>query len=406
MTVPRPPIRATGHRVLETLRDHGALTRSRIAELTGLPRPTVVSVVSTLHAAGVVSVDQAEQEPRQGRPSSTVDLAWGPGATVLVDWQRTRLRAFRLDGQGDAGSAVDLDLGALDSVAALAAAITAAWSELGSDGTALQRVVVSVPAPFHSGVQSLAASGPVLTDQQRASRRRIAEWLTTGDPDRRLRDALECPVLFENDANLAALGEVRSGGASATGNAVVVSIKDGIGAGLVLGGRLHRGVTGLAGELAHLQADPNGRLCVCGNRGCLITELHDGPLFASEISAAYGHEVTLPDVMRMVAEGDPGVRRVVSDLGTLIGGPVASVVAWLNLDAVVIDGALGPAAGVVAEGVRAAVRARVTPRSADAVAVRTGLPDGVARRLGAVVLAREAFVDEVGQSRTNDEFDR
>ena len=81
--------------------------------------------------------------------------------------------------------------------------------------------------------------------------------------------AFSCPVRLENDANAAALAEWRFGAGQGTQDMLYLTMSTGIGSGLVLGGRLHRGAAGDAGEAGHAPIHPGGRLCACGLRGCL-----------------------------------------------------------------------------------------------------------------------------------------
>ena len=94
-----------------------------------------------------------------------------------------------------------------------------------------------------------------------------------------------------------------------------------VGAGLVLGGRLHRGVAGFAGELAHVQVYEDGPLCVCGGRGCLIGRLDGTLLQASHPS--YEHPPPLEDLLAQAEQGAAGPRRILVDLGRTLGRPLA-----------------------------------------------------------------------------------
>ena len=77
------------------------------------------------------------------------------------------------------------------------------------------------------------------------------------------------PVYVDNDANYAAYCESRMGAAIGKRDFVYISTNDNVGAGIVAGGEIMHGVTGLAGEIGHIQVDPLGAICSCGNRGCL-----------------------------------------------------------------------------------------------------------------------------------------
>ena len=82
---------------------------------------------------------------------------------------------------------------------------------------------------------------------------------------------LRAPVVLDNTANLAALGELKCGALQGVHHGVYIKVSHGVGAGLILGGELFRGSAGTAGEIGHLTIDENGPVCRCGNRGCLET---------------------------------------------------------------------------------------------------------------------------------------
>ena len=88
-----------------------------------------------------------------------------------------------------------------------------------------------------------------------------------------LEGLLGVPATVDNDANLGALAELHHGAARGVSDLVYLKVASGLGAGIVLGGRLHRGATGIAGEIGHVQIREDGHVCRCGNRGCLETEV-------------------------------------------------------------------------------------------------------------------------------------
>jgi glucokinase len=151
-----------------------------------------------------------------------------------------------------------------------------------------------------------------------------------------LKDAVEAALgstcLVDHDATLAALGEHRQGAGRGFSNFGYITVSTGIGAGLVLGGRLYRGAQGKAGEFGHMVVYPDGPLCTCGNRGCLEA-LASGTAIASlagmESAAA---------VSRAAAGGDRRAALVLSEAARHLGLAVGGLINLLNLDGIAFGG--------------------------------------------------------------------
>src|SRR5205823_9499384 len=119
---------------------------------------------------------------------------------------------------------------------------------------------------------------------------------------------LGIPVEIENDANLGALAELTWGAGRDCSNFAYVKAATGIGAGLVIDGRLLRGASGTAGEIGHTTLDEEGALCYCGNRGCLET-VASGPAILALVAHATGENLTLAAVIERAIGGDVPGRR-------------------------------------------------------------------------------------------------
>jgi predicted NBD/HSP70 family sugar kinase len=198
---------------------------------------------------------------------------------------------------------------------------------------------------------------------------------------------LRCPTYSENDANLAAAGEAASGAGAGFGTVLFVSLAFGTSAGLVSNGRLHRGRTGLAGEIGHLHAVDNGQLCQCGGRGCfwLSTSI---PALLEELAAAHHQQFTVGDISAAARRDQPGVVRALVGFGYALGRRLADAVVVLDPDAIVIDGALGDAALPIVEGVSQAVHRYAPPAMARELPIIPGTLGVAAPLVGAAALAR------------------
>ena len=126
------------------------------------------------------------------------------------------------------------------------------------------------------------------------------------------------PVQLDNDANVGALGEKVFGAARGVDDLIYIRLSAGIGAGLILDGPAVSRRRGVAGEVGHVLSDPTGRICRCGNRGCL--EMVASPVaVAALLEQSIGEPVSIKRLLELVAAGDRGARRAVADAGEAVG---------------------------------------------------------------------------------------
>ena len=166
-------------------------------------------------------------------------------------------------------------------------------------------------------------------------------------------------VRLDNDATLGALAESVYGDHRAE-TLVFVKASTGVGAGVVIEGRLRRGFRGGAGELGHMMIQPRGRFCTCGGRGCLETLIGGDALLANARAVLGNEEFASPkSVNELVAkarEGDPICSRVVHEAGMQLGYAVGTLCNLLNPDVVVLGGALGNAGEMVLDPCMSGIR--------------------------------------------------
>lgn len=199
-----------------------------------------------------------------------------------------------------------------------------------------------------------------------------------------LAERLELPVIVDNDANCAVVGEHRLGAARDASDAVMLTLGTGIGGGLVLGGRLYRGGFGAAGEIGHMVVDADGPPCQggCPNRGCLEAlasgsaigrageqAAREEPGSALGRALAGGREITGALVTELGHDGDPAAGRVIQEAGRWLGVGIASVVNVFNPEVVVVGGGVVAAGDLLLEPARAEMRARALAPSRDAVRI-------------------------------------
>lgn len=203
----------------------------------------------------------------------------------------------------------------------------------------------------------------------------------------RLRRQLDLPIWVGNDANVLALGEYVFGAARGCSNFVYISIGSGMGGGIVLGGRLLIGSAFAAAELGHMSLDPEGRLCACGQRGC-VEAVVSGPgilatarerLARGEASSLHDSaELTSHAVLQAAQEGDRLALAAFDETAVWLGAVFAIYVAVVNPQRIVIGGGMGLAAfDLLVPGALAELKRRVTPQiSAQLQAVRSQVATG------------------------------
>ncbi len=201
------------------------------------------------------------------------------------------------------------------------------------------------------------------------------------------------PVYVDNDANLGALGEQVWGAGHGARDLAYIKVASGVGAGLVINGQIYRGPGGTAGEIGHITLDESGPVCRCGNRGCLET-FTAARYVLPLLHSSHGTDLTMARVVRLAAEGDPGCRRVVADIGRYIGSGVASLCNLLNPSRVVLGGDLAEAGDLVLGPVRDSVARYAIPSAARRLKVLPGELDSRAEVLGALALV----LDEMGDA--------
>lgn len=158
----------------------------------------------------------------------------------------------------------------------------------------------------------------------------------------RLASETGLPVVIDNDANMALVGETRIGAASGRGNAVLLTIGTGIGGAILEGGRILRG-KGAAGQLGHLPVVPEGRRCVCGRRGCVETE-SSGTAFATHLAEAGLPAATRAEDLLERADRDPVARAVLVAWAAPLRRAIESLVTSVAPDLVLVGGGAGPVA--------------------------------------------------------------
>jgi predicted NBD/HSP70 family sugar kinase/DNA-binding transcriptional ArsR family regulator len=366
-------------RVIRALRDEGQISRAEIARRTGLSRSTVSSLVADLQADGLV-VERPEpglaHGAQGGRPPILLSFDASAGAAVGIDFGHSHLRVA----VSDLGSRIlaertqplDTDHDAQEGLDAAAELVEATLADAGVERSAVIGAGMGLPGPIESG-EGVVGTSAILPG-----------WIgMTAEAEMRRR--LDIPVMVDNDANLGALAEAAFGAGRDAGDLVYLKASSGIGAGLILNGRLYRGAGGLAGELGHVLVDPNGIVCRCGNRGCLETVAGTGALI-DRLRPTHGDDLTVEGLLAAAQAGDAACRRAIHDAGRALGQVVATLMNVLNPELFVVGGHLGRAGDELLAGVRESVARAALPETSRGAQVVAGVLGDRAHVLGALAL--------------------
>lgn len=170
------------------------------------------------------------------------------------------------------------------------------------------------------------------------------------------------PVYLENDADATALAEHRFGAGRGVDDLVFLTIGTGIGAGLILGGRLHSGADGAGGEVGHIPVEENGRACACGLRGCLEAYASGPSLARVAVEKGFSGEPTGQAVVAAARSGDPAAKAAVAQAAEMLGRGIAVLCMLVNPRRVVLGTLAVHAGDLLLPTVREVVRARTWPR--------------------------------------------
>lgn len=376
--------------VLATVVSDGPISRARMAAATGLTRATVGSIVDELLDAGLLREHGTSSATGLGRPGTDLALAADGAAgvgvevnvdgltAVVVDLEGTvRHRAARPGDQRDRGAAA-----VLRSAARLVDAALEAAADL---GLPVQGVGVAVPGLVDLGERVLRRA-PNLGWTDVPVLEVLASYAETPWP----------AAVLDNEANLAALGELWAGGHDPAGSFVLVNGDVGVGAGVVLDGRLHRGTRGFGGELGHLTVAPDGPPCRCGARGCLeqVAGL-DWILAEAGLPPASGStDDALAPLLAAVRADERRAVAAVAGAARSLGVGVAALVNLFDVDTVVLGGVFADLFPWLDEPLREVVSTRVLSAPWAPVSVQPAALGRDAAAIGAALSPLRALTSD------------
>lgn len=352
---------------------HGGLTQVELVGATGLSPASVSNIVKELAAQGILNTAHST---RSGRRAQFVSLAHELGLVGGVHIAQRHMRVVVADVAQKVVAEHHLPLAkdhrADAELGRLARLFADMFESLDTDLSEMLAVGVAIEAPIdkHTGL---------------ISRPGIMRGWDGVNVAESLGEALNCRVFVDNSCNLGALAEHRQGAARRRGDMIYINASEGIGAGIVLGGKVWRGHHGIAGELGHITVDDQGPLCRCGKRGCL--EMYVGAAAVVEPLRSDRRGLKIQDVVARAVGGEARFVRAIADAGHRIGVATADLCNILDPERVVVSGDLATAGELLLGPMRHTIERSLLVAPENAPEVIQGQLGKQAEVLGAVYYA-------------------
>ncbi len=252
--------------------------------------------------------------------------------SIGVDLGGTNLRAAAISKDGKILDKVSVDTNAAGGREAVIHDIVQSITELRTKqaGNRIAGVGIGVP-------------GFILLEQGHILNSNNLPYLENFPVRDEIERRLGTPVILENDANAAALGEKWMGTGKDVDDLVLLTLGTGVGGGIISNGRVLHGFLGMAGELGHITVVPNGNPCGCGNVGCLEKHASATAVEATAKLLALGDNLTSLDVYNLALEGNEAARRVFESMGCALGVALAMLVNTFNFPLYLLSGGVLPA---------------------------------------------------------------
>ena len=359
--------------ILKRLLEHKVLSRAALAEVTGLNKSTVSSLILELLAMQFVR-EVGLTSGGIGRPSIMLELNPQAGyivsgelgvdfiSLICTNFGAEIIHRYHEDTRGYASQQEILDR----MLALLQHAARQGAHEF----------------PTRANLLGVALGVPGLVDQANGMLLFAPNLNWKDVPLRRTLSGAfaHTPVFVDNEANLAALGEHLFGAAKGFHEVLFISAGVGLGGAVVRNGELVRGIAGFAGEFGHMTVDPDGELCGCGNRGCWETFVSQSAVFCyvdrlikqgqpSILSTTRFEQLTVPGVVEAARQGDGVALAALNRVGYYLGMGIASLVNAYNPDLVVFGGILSLASEFILPTIRSEVERRALRWNLGAVQV-------------------------------------
>ncbi len=357
-------------RALQHLAAGDLLTQAEIARSTHLAPATVSNIVRDLTAAGVL-----ETVTGSGRRGTTVRISRRAGLVAGIDFGHRHVRVALGDLTGEIlenqREPIAQDHSYDEGLGRAAAMLDVLLEKLDATRDAVLNIGLGLPAPITN--DNLVLSSAILPG-----------WVGI-NAKTEVETRIGRPAHIENDANLGALAEHRHGAGVGHDTMVFVKVSSGVGAGMILAGKLFRGSNGTAGEIGHLTIDEQGPFCRCGSRGCL--EAYASVGMAQSALAAQLPGASIDQIVTAAKDGNVSALRMFEDAGLHLGWGLAMLANLINPSAIVVGGDMSRAGELLLDAIHIGMRRHALASVSSGTLVTPAALGDRASVMGALLLA-------------------
>ncbi|MCB8987710.1 MAG: ROK family transcriptional regulator [Ardenticatenaceae bacterium] len=334
--------------VLKTIYDQGEISRADVARATRLTRPTVSTIVAQLMAQQFV-IETGQGPSAGGKRPTLLGVAPDNHHLLAADLSSQAFRGAIVNLRGQIQHQLTIPVNHLSGQEALPLVYDL-----------LDQLTAVSPTPL----LGIGIGAPGLVDAATGTIRHAVnlEWvdLPLGDL---LAARYEPPIYLANDSHMAALAEYTFGAAGSSPHLIVIKVGRGVGAGLVLNGQPFFGDGMSAGEIGHVVVDdgPDGRLCTCGNTGCLETIASAAAMLRQAQETTVQPGLAWPELVSAYLAGDTAVTAIVQRAAQALGQIIAGLIGSLNVRHIILAGSAVDLGAAYRQAVAAAAHQHVMP---------------------------------------------
>jgi predicted NBD/HSP70 family sugar kinase len=371
--------------VLNTIKTKGPVSRTKVAELTGLSAATISGITADLITSGLIFEKEAGDSSGGRRP---ILLALNPrgGFVIGLKLTETNIIAALTDLEATV-IAKDTCLLGNHSVEDVVECIVKTVQDLLTKSEIHKDLLIGV---------GIGLAGIIDSESGVLRHSPIFGWRDVA-LKAILQKRLDVPIYVDNDVNTLTLTEQWFGAGQGVENFLTVTVGRGVGLGIVFHGKLYHGARGGAGEFGHTVVDPNGPRCECGKRGCLETMIADPWLMRQAVEAYTQGNIpsqveTVEELVQLANEGDPEAIRIFTRAGDALAQALANLINVLSPELIIISGEGVRAGDLLFEPMYAMIDKYIMPGLVEDTEIRIDLWDDDAWARGAAGLVlRELF---------------